>query len=168
MTRNCYCGPGLSRLLRDLTTHNERRWFEANKQRYKDDVQAPFLRLITDLAPALKEIGGGFIADPSPNGGSLLRIYRDIRFSKDKSPYKTYTAAHFRHAIGKDGPAYFLHLDPGNSVIGGGIWQPEPKLLKKLRDKIAGNPKGWSRATTVGTLGSNCRIAGESLKRPPA
>jgi hypothetical protein len=81
MTTNGYFGPGLFRFLRDLKTHNERRWFEANKQRYKADVQAPFLRLITDLAPALKEIGGGFIGDPSPHGGSMMRIYRDIRGS---------------------------------------------------------------------------------------
>ena len=100
----------------------------------------------------------------------MMRIYRDIRFSKDKSPYKTYAAAHFWQAKGKDGaaPAYFLHVDPGNSVIGGGIWQPESKALKKIRDKIAGDPKGWGRATTGGALGSTCRMAGESLKRPPA
>ena len=85
MTTKGYFGPGLFRFLRDLKTHNERGWFEANKQRYKADVQGPFLRLITDLAPALKKIGRGFIADPSPNGGSMLRIYRDIRFSKDKA-----------------------------------------------------------------------------------
>jgi uncharacterized protein (DUF2461 family) len=129
MTANGYFGPGLFRFLSDLKTHNERRWFEANKQRYKTEVQAPLLRLITDLAPALKKIGGGFIADPRPNGGSMMRIYRDIRFSKDKSPYKTYAAAHFWHVNGKDeaAPAYFLHLEPGNSVIGGGIWRPEPK-----------------------------------------
>ena len=70
---------------------------------------APFLRLITDLAPALKKIGGRFIADPSPTGGSMMRIYRDIRFSKDKSPYKTYAAAHFWHANGKDGGP-FRHI----------------------------------------------------------
>lgn len=170
MTTNGYFGPGLFRFLRDLKTHNERGWFQANKQRYEADVQAPFLRLITDLAPALKEIGGGFIADPRPSQGSLIRIYRDVRFSKDKSPYKTYAAAHFRHGKGKDGaaPAYFLHLEPGKSVIGGGIWQPEPKALKNIRDKIAGDPKEWGRATTGGALGSTCRMAGESLKRPPA
>jgi len=169
-TTNGYFGPGLFRFLMDLKAHNERSWFEANKQRYKDDVQAPFLRLITDLAPALKKIGGGFIADPNPNGGSMLRIYRDMRFSKDKSPYKTNASAHFWHAKSKDGvaPAYFLYLEPGKSVIGGGIWQPEPKALKKIRDKIAGDPKGWGRATTGGALGSTCRVTGESLKRPPA
>ena len=170
VTTNGYFGPGLFRFLRDLKTHNERAWFQANKQRYEADVQVPFLRLIADLAPALKKIGGGFIADPSPNGGSMMRIYRDIRFSKDKSPYKTYVAAHFWHARGKPGatPGYYLHLEPGNSVLGGGIWQPEPKALKKIRDKIAGDSNGWRRATTGGPLGSTCSMAGESLKRPPA
>ena len=85
---HAYFGPDLLRFLRGLKLHNDRDWFLADQQRYKADVQAPFLRLITDLAPALKEIGGGFIADPSPNGGSMMPIYRDIRFSKDKSPYK--------------------------------------------------------------------------------
>jgi uncharacterized protein (TIGR02453 family) len=151
MTANGYFGPGLFRFLRDLKTHNERGWFEANKQRYKADVQAPLLRLITDLAPAIKEIGGGFIADPSPNGGSMMRIYRDIRFSKDKSPYKTHAAAHFWQANGKDGaaPAYFLHLEPGNSVIGGGIWQPEPKALKKFETRSPEIPKGGAERPRV-------------------
>ena len=170
MTTNGYFGPGLFRFLRDLKTHNERGWFEANKHRYENDVRGPFLRLIADLAPGLKKINPNFVADPSPNRGSLMRIYRDIRFSKDKSPYKTHAAAHFWHPKGKDGaaPAYFLYLEPGHSVIGGGIWQPEPKALKKIRDKIAGDPKGWGRATTGGALGSTCSMAGESLKRPPA
>ena len=170
MTTNGYFGPGLFRFLRGLKTHNEREWFLANQQRYENDVRGPFLRLIADLAPGLKRMSPNFIADPSPNRGSLMRIYRDIRFSKDKSPYKTYASAHFWHARGKAGaaPAYFLRLEPGNSVIGGGIWQPEPTALKKIRDKIAGDPKGWGRATTGGELGSRCRMAGESLKRPPA
>src|SRR5215475_5213837 len=170
MTTNGYFGSGLFRFLRDLKLHNERAWFQANKRRYEADVQAPFLGLIADLAPGLKRINPNFVADPTPNRGSLLRIYRDIRFSKDKSPYKTYAAAHFWHAKGKAGaaPAYYLQLEPGNSVFGGGIWQPEPKALKKIRDKIAGDPKGWGRATTGGALGSTCRMAGESLKRPPA
>src|SRR5215468_11291591 len=145
MTTNGYFGPGLFRFLKDLKLHNEREWFLANQQRYENDVLGPFLRLIADLAPGLKKISPNFVADPSPNRGSLMRIYRDIRFSKDKSPYKTHAAAHFWHAKDKDGvaPAYFLHLEPGNSVIGGGIWQPEPKAIKKIRDKIAVDPKAW-------------------------
>src|SRR5215813_3808593 len=84
MTTNGYFGPGLFRFLRDLKTHNEREWFLANQQRYENDVRGPFLRLIADLAPGLKKISPNFVADPSPTRGSLMRIYRDIRFSKDK------------------------------------------------------------------------------------
>jgi uncharacterized protein (TIGR02453 family) len=170
MPKQGYFTKGALGFLTELQAHNNRDWFQANKERFEGQVRGPFLRLIADLAPGLKKISPNFVADPSPTRGSLMRIYRDIRFSKDKSPYKTYAAAHFWHAKGKDGaaPAYFLHLEPGNSLIGGGIWQPEPKALKKIRDKIAGDPKGWGRATTGGALGSTCRMAGESLKRPPA
>src|SRR5262249_10844477 len=89
---------------------------------------------------------------------------------KDKSPYKTYAAAHFWQARGKNGaaPACFLHLEPGNSVIGGGIWQPQPKGPEKIRNKIPGDPKTGGPATTGRALCSTCRMAGESLKRPPA
>ena len=156
--------------LKELREHNDRDWFQANKERYEKQVRGPFLRLIADLAPGLKKINSRYVADPSPNGGSMMRIYRDTRFSKDKSPYKTFVAAHFWHAKGKEAaaPVFYFHLAPGESVVGGGIWQPEPKALKRIRDKIAGDPKWWGRATTGGALGSTCRMAGESLKRPPA
>src|SRR5215831_5003987 len=100
-----YFGPGLPRFLRELKAHNEREWFQSNMERYEAEVRQPFLLLIADLAPELKKIGPGFVSDPSPNRGSMMRIYRDIRFSKDKSPYKTYAAAHFWHAKGKAGAA---------------------------------------------------------------
>src|SRR5262250_1753805 len=163
MSKNGYFTEGALGFLTELRAHNSRDWFQANRDQFESQVRDPFLRLIADLAPGLKKIAPGFIVDPSANGGSMMRIYRDIRFSKDKSPYKTYAAAHFWHAKGKDGaaPAYFLHLEPGNSLIGGGIWQPEPKALKKIRDKIVGDPKAWGQATTSGALGSTCRMAGE-------
>src|SRR5262245_4482079 len=85
MTTNGYFGPGLFRFLRDLRPHNKRSWFEASKQRYKADVQAPFLRLVTDLAPALKEIGGGFIADPSPMAALLCVSIETNGFRKTRA-----------------------------------------------------------------------------------
>jgi uncharacterized protein (TIGR02453 family) len=99
----------------------------------------------------------------------MMRIYRDIRFSNDKSPYKTCVAAHFWHARPKDGatPAYYLHFEPPESIIGGGIWQPEAKVLKMIRDGIVANPDGWRKATSGQTVGSTCSMAGESLKRAP-
>ena len=167
MTTNGYFRPGLFRFLKDLKTHNERAWFQANKQRYEADVQEPFLRLIADLSPALKKIGGGFIADPSPKGGSMMRIYRDIRFSKDKSPLRrrALLACEWQRR-GRSG----IFPSSGTKQLRDRRRNlaARPKALKKLRDKIAGDPKGWGRATTGGVLGSTCRMAGESLKRPPA
>ena len=156
--------------LKQLRDNNNRDWFQANKDRYEHEVKEPFLRLIADLAPGLKKINPHMVADPAPSGGSMMRIYRDIRFSKDKSPYKTYIAAHFLHDKGKEGasPAYYLHLEPDGSTAGGGLWQPEPRTLKKVRDRIVADAQAWRRATSGSRLGQGCRMGGESLKRPPA
>jgi len=98
-----------------------------------------------------------------------LRIHRDIRFSKDKSPYKTAIGAHFWHASGKEGaaPGYFLRLAPGDSLLGAGIWQPEPHALKGIRDAIVNDSKRWKQATSQQRLGATCQMGGESLQRPP-
>lgn len=160
----------LFNFLKELSVHNNRDWFQANKERYEKQVRDPFLRLIADLGPGLKKINPHFVADPKPNGGSMMRIYRDIRFSKDKSPYKTSVAAHFWHEKGKDGamPAYYLHLEPSSSLIGGGIWRPGPAALKKIRDRIVSHSKDWQRSTADFRSGSRWSMGGESLKRPPS
>ena len=97
--------PALFEFLRDLKASNERQWFEANKERYRTEVRDPVLDFIVAFAQPLKKISPHFLADPRANGGSLFRIYRDTRFSKDKTPYKTNVGAHFRHAAGKDAHA---------------------------------------------------------------
>jgi uncharacterized protein (TIGR02453 family) len=127
VTDRAYFGPGLLRFLKDLRLHNERKWFLANQQRYENDVPGPFLQLIADLAPGLKKISPNFIVDPRPNKGSLMRIYRDIRFSKDKSPYKTCAARASGRPMAKTGPLrHFLHLEPGNSEN-----EPEPSARQR-------------------------------------
>src|SRR5262245_41179748 len=155
--------------LKELSAHNNRDWFQANKSRYEQQLQDPFLRLIADLGPGLKKINPHIVVDPRPNGGSMMRIYRDIRFSKDKSPYKTFVAAHFRHKSGKEGatPAYYVRLDPFASIIGAGIWQPETVALKKIRSLIVREPDVWQTATACGLPKLPCTIGGESLKRAP-
>jgi len=170
MSADGYFTRGFFEFLKELSSHNKREWFQANKDRYEKQVRDPFLHLIADLGPGLKKINSRFVADPRPNGGSMMRIHRDIRFSKDKSPYKTFMAAHFWHANGKDEatPAYYLRLEPGGSVIGAGIWRPEPAALKGIRDRIARQPKEWQRITSGRPLGSGCRMIGESLARAPA
>jgi uncharacterized protein (TIGR02453 family) len=161
--------PDLFRFLNELRAHNERDWFSANKERYEQSVRDPFLQLIADLGPRLKKISPHFVADPRPVGGSMMRIYRDTRFSKDKTPYKTAVAAHFWHQKGKEGatPAFHLRLEPGRSTVGGGIWQPEPGPLKKIRQAIADDARRWQKITSERQLGTGCGMMGESLKRPP-
>jgi uncharacterized protein (TIGR02453 family) len=157
------------RFLEELRRHNERDWFLKNKERYERTVRDPMLHFIGDIGPALRKIDPAFVADPRPAGGSMMRIYRDTRFSRDKSPYKTFAAAHFRHAKGKDGfsPGYYLHIEPGHSMVGAGIWRPDAETLKKIRDAILADPKRWRRVTSGREFRSSCGMAGESLKRAP-
>jgi uncharacterized protein (TIGR02453 family) len=169
MLADRYFTPGLFEFLHQLQSHNNRDWFLENKERYEKQVRDPVLRFITDLNHGLHKINPHIVADPSPTRGSMMRIYRDIRFSKDKSPYKTFVAAHFWHDKGKEGatPGFYLRLEPGDSMLGAGLWHPEPRALKKIRDAIARDPAGWKRITSAGELRAICQMGGESLQRPP-
>ncbi len=161
--------PALFDFLRELETHNERAWFEANKERYRAEVRDPMLEFIADFARPLAEISPHFVADPRPHGGSLFRIYRDTRFSKDKTPYKTNVGAHFRHAAGKDAhaPGFYLHLEPGSCFAGFGIWHPDGTALARIRDAIVERSRGWTRITRAADFRAGFRLMGDSLKRPP-
>ena len=96
--------PELFQFLLELRTNNNREWFQDNKGRYELHVKEPILQFIQDFEPSLHSVSTRFIADARANGGSMFRIYRDVRFSKDKSPYKTQAAVQFRHEAGKVGP----------------------------------------------------------------
>jgi uncharacterized protein (TIGR02453 family) len=157
--------PKLFKFLRDLKHHNERAWFQANKARYIAEVQQPMLRFIADFATPLRKRAPAFEADARPVGGSMFRIYRDTRFARDKTPYKTHASAHFRHRqTSKDvhGPGFYFHLEPGECFIGGGLWLPEPPLLKKVRDAIAYGEADWRKVRR-----KVAEIEGEALVRPP-
>ena len=162
--------PALFKYLRDLKKSNERPWFKANKARYEDELRGPMLRFIEEFAPYLENISEHFLADARPVGGSLFRIYRDTRFAKDKTPYKTHAGAHFRHVRAKDvhAPGFYLHMEPGNVFMGAGIWHPDNPTLGKIREAIVADPKRWTRLTTAKALKTgNCSLVGDSLKRPP-
>jgi uncharacterized protein (TIGR02453 family) len=169
MVATAYFTPDLFRFLSELKAHNEREWFQKNKDRYERSVRDPFLRFVADFGPRLKKISPEFIADPSPVGGSMMRIYRDTRFSKDKTPYKVAVAAHFGHAKGREGatPAFYLKLQPGDCSVGAGLWRPEPVALKRVRQAIVGDTKTWQRITQGRDFRSGCGMAGESLVRAP-
>jgi uncharacterized protein (TIGR02453 family) len=152
--------------LTDLRAHNDRDWFAANKQRYEAHVLEPALAFIEDFGYRLHDISPHFRADPRRQGGSLFRIHRDTRFSKDKSPYKTNIGMQFRHERAKDAhaPGYYLHLEPGGVFAGGGIWHPETTALTAIRQAIVDDPDGWSRAKR---LRGGLELSGDALKRVP-
>ena len=155
--------------LKELKLHNDKPWFERNKERYEKGLREPALRLASDLAPVLRKISKHIVVDARPNGGSVSRIYRDTRFSKDKSPYKTALFLHFGHDGGREDamPGFFLHIEPGASTLGGGVWHPGTQALDRIRRAIFTGPVTWAKATAGAALGSGCMIAGESLKKVP-
>ncbi|MBI1187781.1 MAG: TIGR02453 family protein [Alphaproteobacteria bacterium] len=159
------------KFLRELKKNNERAWFEANRERYRSAVQAPLSAFIADLAPLLARTSPHFKCDPRPNGGSMFRIHRDVRFARDKSPYKTHAAAHFRHSVGKDvhAPGFYLHLEPGRIFFGGGMYMPEPAALQMVRTRIAEKSADWRKAKEAASVSRayGALSDGEALTRPP-
>jgi uncharacterized protein (TIGR02453 family) len=161
--------PEFFAFLVDLEDNNDRDWFQANKERYRRSVQEPLLRFIEAFGEPLRAISPRFVADPRPSGGSMFRIYRDVRFSKDKSPYKTHAAAQFRHQEGRDvhAPGFYLHLEPDNVFVGAGIWHPAGPTLAAVRDAIVERSDDWSSAISGREFTAAHSLGGESLKRPP-
>ncbi len=161
-----YFSPGLFRFLKELKAHNKRDWFEDSRERYERDVKGPMLRFIDDFAKPLRSISSNFRADSRPVGGSMFRIHRDIRFSKDKSPFKTNIGAHFPHLKGgrdAHAPGFYLHLEPGKSFGGGGLWHPDSEALGRVRQRIVQRANEWQRVRRSGAP-----VEGEALKRVPA
>lgn len=162
--------PKLFQFLRELKENNNREWFEDNKARYRAEVQDPILEFIRAFDSHLYDISPNYVADARRSGGSMFRIHRDIRFSKDKSPYKTAAGIHFRHKRGKDAhaPGFYLHLEPDNVFGGAGIWCPDSKTLGTIRTAIDEDQKGWLKARDDRSMGKVWKLYREdSLTRPP-
>jgi uncharacterized protein (TIGR02453 family) len=166
MARKRYFSPRLFSFLEELRDNNDREWFNAHKDRYQDDVKQPAMELIQDFAPRLSRVSKHFVADPRR---SLFRIHRDIRFSTDKHPYKTHVGIQFRHTAGKDAhaPGFYLHLEPRNTFIGVGLWRPDGKVARQIRNAIVEDTGAWRRASRGRKFTERFRLDGQSLKRPP-
>ncbi len=162
--------PAFLKFFRVLAKNNNREWFNEHKSEYKKTVVEPLSEFITEMAPRLNKISRHFNADPRPNGGSMFRLYRDLRFSKDKSPYKLHAACQFRHKVGKDAhaPGFYVHMSLEEVIFGGGIWVPPNAVLNKIRDTIVDNPQEWKRIKTNRSIKALCGgIRGDGLVRPP-
>lgn len=155
--------------LNQLSQNNNREWFNEHKNDYESKVREPALAFITDMQPQLHSISSRFLATPKKVGGSLMRVYRDTRFGKDKTPYKTNIGIQFRHFMGKDvhAPGFYLHISEQECFVGAGIWRPESKVLTKIRHFIDENPRGWTKATTNDAFKAEFELTGDTLKRPP-
>jgi uncharacterized protein (TIGR02453 family) len=161
--------PELFAFFRELKRNNNKQWFQSNRERYEQEVRLPLQRFIMDFQQPLERISRHFRADPRPVGGSLFRIYRDVRFSPDKSPYKTHGGIQFRHEQGKDvhAPGFYLHLEPDNVFAAAGLWRPDSHALGRIRETIATNPREWLRAKTDPEFNRLYELGGDSLKRAP-
>ncbi len=159
---------GLS-FLEELDKHNNRVWFHENKNRYEDLIRTPALNFINDIENDLDHISPHFLAIAKKVGGSLMRVHRDVRFSKDKSPYKTNIGIQFRHEMGRDvhAPGFYLHVEPDDCFIGVGIWRPDAEALGKIRDSIIERDKFWLDAINDKAFKKNFELSGDSLKTAP-
>jgi len=123
--------------LKKLKRNNKREWFEKHKEGYEQSVKSPMLSFISSLQPYFARFAPEFDLNPKR---SIFRIYRDIRFSPDKTPYKTHIAAHFvlrGMPKGFIGSGYYIQIEPGELFVGGGIYLPDSDQLKKIRAGIA-------------------------------
>ena len=161
--------PGLVRFLLELRDNNNRDWFAANKSRYESEVLNPALQFISDMADRLPEFAPRFTATAKRQGGSLMRVYRDVRFSRNKEPYKSNVGIQFRHEAGRDvhAPGYYFHIDPDSVFLGAGIWHPDRDSLGGIRDAIVERPREWLKARDDKTFSKIFKLGGSALKRPP-
>ncbi len=157
------------RFLESLKANNNREWFKENKSRYEDDALDVALRFIISMQEPLAEFAPRFTAVPTRVGGSLMRVYRDTRFSKNKLPYKTNIGIQFRHEQAQDvhSPGYYVHIEPDELFLGVGMWRPDSDPLRGIRERIAAKPAEWQRAMDSQPFRRNFSLGGESLSRPP-
>ena len=152
--------------LEKLKANNNREWFQANKRLY-DDAKGEFEQLIAMLIPVVRGIDSGVdVVSPKE---CLFRIFRDVRFSKDKSPYKTNFGA-FIAKGGRKSPyaGYYLHIEPGASFVGGGAYMPESQYLKAIRTEIFENAEEYKTIITSDDFRKYFGgMFGEKLKTAP-
>ncbi len=140
--------PAALTFLRALRKNNRRDWFETNRATYERELKDPLKAMVEELDVRFATLAPEFVGDPRT---SLFRIHRDIRFSKDKSPYKSHAAFWIFHrapgrGVGQTvdgGAGFYFHVEPGASLVAGGLWMPPRPKLQRVRDAIADDPDGW-------------------------
>jgi uncharacterized protein (TIGR02453 family) len=147
--------PAAFQFLRDLARNNEKAWFEANRDVYEREVRQPMRTLVETVDARLSSIAPEIVGDPKR---SMFRIHRDVRFSRNKSPYKTNAGAWFFHrdagrkvgTVGEGGGAgFYFHIDHTTCFMAGGMWMPARPALVRIREAIAAQPTALARLTSA-------------------
>ena len=165
--------PASLRFLRGLAKNNNKPWFEAHRDEYEEALREPMRELIGDMDARFSKFAPEIVGDPKR---SMFRINRDIRFSEDRSPYKSHAACWFfhrraDHAVGSDAEGgsagFYFHLEPGQSLVGAGLWMPPRPQLNRLRDAIADDPAKFANVARSLTKRFGGLDDGDMLKRMP-
>jgi uncharacterized protein (TIGR02453 family) len=161
MSSKAHFSPEVFDFLKQLKRNNKREWFLRNKPRYDSIIKEPCIQFISDLAEPMHQISEHIAVDAR---SSMFRIYRDIRFSADKKPYKTHVGLQFhihRDAKNIHSPSFYLHLEPGQCFVAAGSWHPDSSALLKIREAIVARPDAWKKAVR------GLDLVGDTLSRPP-
>jgi len=169
LTPNPSFSPATFAFLEELAANNNREWFCDHKHRYDHAVRTPALAFIDAVGLRLSEFAPHFLADSRKTGGSLMRVYRDTRFSRDKTPYKTNIGIQFRHEAGKDihAPGYYVHISAVECFVGIGIWHPPSDVLAAIRKTIVEKPQVWIGICENEQFNRWFSLSGNSLKTAP-
>jgi len=153
--------PTTLKFLKDLERNNNRDWFLAHKAQYENATE--------NMKGVLNEVLSGLNKKDVIEGGKLFRIYRDVRFSKDKAPYKNHYGIHFVRAGKEKRGGYYLQIQPGESFVGGGFWSPSPEDLKRIRDEFAYDTSPIRKILASKSFISNFgKLEGDELKTAPS
>jgi len=162
--------PGFSpealKFLTQLKRHNDRAWFLKHKQTYEQEVKEPMVSLVLAINAELRRLAPELITEPKR---AIYRIYRDVRFSADKSPYKTHTAALFApRGLAKHACAgLYFHFAPDELLLAGGVYMPGPKELLAIRNHIAADPRALRKILAQRSLENLGGLQGDQLMRVP-
>lgn len=162
-----YFTPDFNAFFIELAANNRKDWFDENRDRYQREVKLPFEKFVGDLIAALRESEPEIDPDPKK---TVFRINRDIRFAKDKSPYKLFRAANISKYGRKEAarPGLYLQFGPEHLYFAGGAYQPDKYQLQAIREAIVKHPEGFYSAITTKAFAETFgKIQGEENKRIP-
>jgi len=162
-----YFRPEALKFLRDLAKHNDRAWFQPRKETFDAELKEPMLALVRKVTDAMLEFAPDHVR---PAEKSLFRIYRDTRFSGDKSPYKTHIAAWWpRHGCEKtSGAGYYFHVEAKEVILAAGAWMPEKEQLAQIRHWLLDNHESFRKLLRTAPLRKAfAEFEGNPLARAP-